>query len=45
MCFGAVKARARVYRSIDELSEVLEPSRYIIRGIEIVAMSPWRWRS
>ncbi len=37
---GAVKAKARVYRSMNELPEVVEPGRYVIGGIEVVVHGP-----
>ncbi len=37
---GVVKARARVYRSLEELPEVVEPGRYVIGGIEVVIREP-----
>jgi len=37
---GAVKAKARVYRSLDELPEVVEPGRYVIGGVEVVVHEP-----
>ena len=37
---GAVKAKARVYRSLDELPEVVEPGKYVIGGVEVVVHEP-----
>lgn len=37
---GAVKAKARVYRGLDELPEVVEPGRYVIGGVEVVVHEP-----
>ncbi|MEB3862228.1 MAG: hypothetical protein GSR84_08430 [Desulfurococcales archaeon] len=38
MC--TVKARVRVYRSMEELPEVVEPGRYVIGGVEVVVNEP-----
>ena len=37
---GVVKAKVRVYRSLDELPEVVEPGRYVIGGVEVVVREP-----
>ena len=37
---GAVKAKTRIYRSLDELPEVVEPGRYVIGGVEVVVHEP-----
>jgi len=37
---GAVKAKAKVYRSIEELPEVLEPGRYIVEDVEVIIHEP-----
>ena len=38
--FDAVKDKSRVYRSLDELPEVVEPGRYVIGGVEVVVYEP-----
>ncbi|MEB2835820.1 MAG: hypothetical protein GSR80_000028 [Desulfurococcales archaeon] len=37
---GAVKARVKVYHSLDEVPDVVEPCRYIIGGVEVVVHEP-----
>ncbi len=37
---GAVKAKTRAYRSLDELPEVVEPGRYVIGGVEVIVYEP-----
>ena len=34
------EARVRVYRSVEELPEVLEPGKYIIEGEEVEVCEP-----
>ena len=37
---GSVKAGARVYRSLEELPEVVELGRYVIGGVEVAVHEP-----
>ena len=39
---GAVKAKARVYWSMNEFPEVVEPGRYVIGGVKVVVHEPVR---
>ncbi len=34
------EARAKVYHSVDELPEVLEPGRYLVEGAELEVNEP-----
>ncbi len=34
------KAKATVYRSLEDLPETIEPGRYIIGGVEVVVHEP-----
>ena len=34
------ETRARVYRSLEELPEVLEPGRYVVEGAELEVNEP-----
>ena len=36
----AEKTRVRVYRSVEELPEVLEPGRYVIEDVEVEVYEP-----
>ena len=37
---SAVKAGAKVYRSMEELPEALEPGRYVVEDVEVITHEP-----